>query len=329
MHIPDIVPIAEPSLAQHLQHLINQKTKPLGSLGKLEQLAQQIGLILQNPQPPALHAHALIFAADHGVMDEQVSAFPQSVTWQMVENFLAGGAAINVFAKQNNCGLQIVDAGVKHDFGVRDGLLDRKIAYGSQNLARQAAMTSAQCEQALQAGMEIVASLNCHVLLLGEMGIGNTTVASALMHKITALPLAQCVGAGTGVDSAGIAHKQQVIARAMQTHQTASSALEILACLGGFEVAMMVGAILAAAHARKIIVIDGFIVSSALLVARLLQPAVQDYCVFAHCSDESGHRAMLNYMQADPLLALNLRLGEGSGAALALPLLHASRNFLV
>ncbi len=329
MQIPDIASIAAPKLAQALHNLINQKTKPLGSLGKLEKLALQIGLILQNEQPPPLQAHMLIFAADHGVMAENVSAFPQSVTWQMVENFLAGGAAINVFARQNGCTLQIVDAGVKHDFGERAGLLDRKIAYGSQNLAQQAAMTAAQCEQAMQAGMDLVADVPANLLAFGEMGIGNTTVASALMHKITGVPLAQCVGAGTGLDSAGIAHKQQVLARAMQTHASASSALEILASLGGFEIAMMVGAMLAAAKARKIILIDGFIVSSALLVARMLQPAVQDYCVFAHCSDESGHRAMLDYLQAEPLLALDLRLGEGSGAALALPLLYAARNFLV
>lgn len=333
MLIPELIPelpsLTNAAFAAQLQNIINHKTKPLGSLGRLEPLALQIGLITESLAPPALQASLLIFAADHGVMDENVSAFPQSVTWQMVENFLAGGAAVNVFARQNGCALQIIDAGVKHDFGVRAGLIDKKIAYASQNLAQQAAMTPAQCLRAIQAGIELVGSVESQVIAFGEMGIGNTTVASALMHKITGLPLAQCVGAGTGLDAGGIAHKQQVLERAMLLHADVREPLAILAALGGFEIAMMVGAMLAAAKARKLIVIDGFIVSSALLVARLLQPAIQEYCVFAHCSDESGHRAMLDYLQAQPLFNLGMRLGEGSGAALALPLLHAARNFLV
>lgn len=329
MLIPEVSSLSNATLAAQLQHIISHKTKPTGSLGRLEQLALQIGLLTGSLMPPVLQASMLIFAADHGVMDENVSAYPQSVTWQMVENFLAGGAAVNVFARQNACALQIIDAGVKYDFGVRVGLIDKKVAYGSQNFALQAAMTPSQCAQALQAGIELVAGVESHVIGFGEMGIGNTTVASALMQKITGLPLAQCVGAGTGLDAAGIAHKQHVLARALQLHANEEEPLAILAALGGFEIAMMVGAMLAAAKARKLIVIDGFIVTSAMLVARMLQPAVQEYCVFAHCSDESGHRAMLDFLQVQPLLSLGMRLGEGSGAVLALPLLHAARNFLV
>ena len=326
--VPNIIALNDQHLHAQLQQLIDQKTKPPGSLGRLESLALQLGMIQNTAQPSLTVPAIVVFAADHGVMEENVSAFPQSVTWQMVENFLAGGAAINVFARQNQAQLQIVDAGVKHEFGARDGLLDRKIAWGSQNFVRQAAMSEAQCVQALQAGMQIARDVRGNLLGLGEMGIGNTTVAAALMQKLTGLPLAQCVGAGTGLSPAGIDHKQAVIARALQTHAAASTGLEILACLGGFEIAMMVGAILAAAQARKVILIDGFIVTSALLVAHKIAPQVLDYCVFAHCSDESGHARMLSHLGVRPLLALDLRLGEGSGAALALPLLHAACNFL-
>ncbi|MBI3229340.1 MAG: nicotinate-nucleotide--dimethylbenzimidazole phosphoribosyltransferase [Burkholderiales bacterium] len=327
--VPAISSIVQPALQAQLQALIDHKTKPPGSLGQLESLALQIGLVCQSTQPAALQPSAFIFAADHGVMAENVSAFPQSVTWQMVENFLAGGAAINVFARQHACPLQIIDAGVNHVFAARSALLDRKIAMGSKNLACEAAMSALECEQALLAGMALVAESPANVLILGEMGIGNTTVASALMQKITDLPLALCVGAGTGLAPAGVAHKQAVLARALALHAQVSEPLEILAHLGGFEIAMMVGAMLQAASMRKLILIDGFIVTSALLVARLLAPQVQEYCVFAHCSDESGHRAMLDFLGAQPLLTLGLRLGEGSGAMLALPLLQAARNFLV
>lgn len=326
--IPTIPPTHNPTLAQALADCINQKTKPPGSLGQLEQLGHQIGLIQASIQP-GLHDPAIIvFAGDHGVVAENISAFPQEVTWQMVENFLAKGAAINVFARQHGIALHIVDAGVKHDFGVRAGLLDRKIAAGTHNFAQQPAMSAQQCASALEHGMALVASLPGNVLGFGEMGIGNTTAAAALMHTLTGIAVADCVGAGTGLDAPGVLHKQQVIQRALALHGPIHPPLDLLATYGGFEMAMMVGAMLAGAAQRKVLLIDGFICTSALLVAARLQPAILDYCVFAHCSDENGHRAMLNFLQAKPLLQLNLRLGEGTGAALAWPLLQAAVNFM-
>lgn len=330
--IPSLPSIFDSKLAQNLQVAIDQKTKPPGSLGMLEQLAQQIGLIVKNPQPQIIDPTIFIFAADHGVVAEQISAYPQCVTWQMVENFLASGAAINVFAQQNGARLCVVDAGVNHDFGARDNLIDRKIAHGSANFAQTPAMQLAQCEQALLAGQALMADCPGNVVGFGEMGIGNTTASAALMHLLTDLPLSACVGSGTGLDNQGVQHKQQVIANAIALHRAQgtvlSTPLEILACFGGFEIAMMIGAMLEAARLRKVLLIDGFIVSTALLVACRMQPTILEYCVFSHCSAELGHQHLLAHLSAQPLLALNLRLGEGTGCALALPLLEAAVNFL-
>lgn len=328
MFLPHIPSTRDVALAKDLQLLIDDKTKPLGSLGVLEFVAMQIGLIQQTTRPQVQQPVILVFAGDHGVVAENISAYPQSVTWQMVENFLQQGAAINVFARQNNCALQVIDAGVNHVFGAPPGLIDRKVAAGTQNFAVQAAMSAAQCEQAMAAGMALVDELNADVIGFGEMGIGNTTSAAAIMHKITGIPLAECVGAGTGLAAAGILHKQQVIARAVAHHAEVTTPLEILQTFGGFEIAMIAGAMLKAAERRMVLLIDGFIVSSALLVAARLQPSILDYCIFSHCSDEHGHRRMLQHLEARPLMQLDLRLGEGTGSALALPLLQAAVNFL-
>ncbi|HEX8610436.1 MAG TPA: nicotinate-nucleotide--dimethylbenzimidazole phosphoribosyltransferase [Telluria sp.] len=328
MRLPDILSTHDPLLASELTQAIDNKTKPLGSLGALETLARQIGLIQQTTRV-ALHKPAiLVFAADHGVVAEGVSAYPQSVTWQMVENFLSKGAAINVFARQNGCALQIIDAGVNHDFGKRVALMDCKVARGTANFAQQPAMSWAECAAALAHGMRIVGNLEGNVIGFGEMGIGNTTAAAALMHKLTGVPVADCVGAGTGLSPEGVLHKQAVIEAAVALHGEMSEPLDILATFGGFEIAMIVGAMLKAAERRMVLLIDGFIVSSALLVAARMQPAILDYCVFSHCSDEAGHARMLEHFNARPLLNLGLRLGEGTGCALALPLLHAAVNFL-
>jgi nicotinate-nucleotide--dimethylbenzimidazole phosphoribosyltransferase len=328
MNIPAIPHTHDAVLSDALDAAIVNKTKPPGSLGMLESLARQIGLIQRTAQPAITEPALIVFAGDHGVVAEGISAYPQSVTWQMVENFLAGGAAINVFARQNDCALHIVDAGVNHDFGKRDGLIDRKVAPGTRNFAHEPAMTSEQCAQAMQHGAELVATLPGNVLGFGEMGIGNTTAATAIMHAITHLPIEQCVGAGTGLTSDGILHKQKVVQRAVAQHVAMQSPLEILATFGGFEIAMIAGAMLAAAERRMVLLIDGFIVTSALLVAARLQPSILDYCVYSHCSDEHGHRQMLSHLGARPLLQLSLRLGEGTGSALALPLLHAAVNFV-
>jgi nicotinate-nucleotide--dimethylbenzimidazole phosphoribosyltransferase len=328
MDIPVIHSTYDAALSAALDAAVNNKTKPLGSLGMLESIAKQIGLIQGTAQPQLVAPAIIIFAGDHGIVAENVSAYPQSVTWQMVENFLAQGAAINVFARQNGCALHIVDAGVNHEFGLREGLINRKIGAGTANFAKEPAMTRQQCEMAMQQGAELVYSLEGNVVGFGEMGIGNTTAAAAIMHKMTGIAVAECVGAGTGLAAAGIVHKQNVVRNAISRHAQAAAPLDVLATFGGFEIAMIAGAMLAAAERRKILLVDGFIVTSALLVAARLQPAILDYCLFAHCSDEQGHRHMLDYLGAKPLLQLGLRLGEGTGGALALPLVHAAVNFL-
>ena len=328
MHLPHIPPIVDPILAAMLDQAISSKTKPPGSLGALETLARQVGLIQQSVDVTVRAPAIIVFAADHGVVAEGISAYPQSVTWQMVENFLAGGAAINVFARQSGCALQVVDAGVNHDFGPRDGLVDCKVAMGTANFALHSAMSGAQCAQAMEHGMRLVRRLEGNVIGFGEMGIGNTTAAAALMHKLTGVPVAHCVGAGTGLAPDGVLHKQSVIEAAVARHAGVSAPLDILATFGGFEIAMIAGAMLAAAEKRMVVLVDGFIVTSALLVAARLQPALLDYCVFSHCSDEQGHRRMLAHLDARPLLNLGLRLGEGTGCALALPLLGAAVAFL-
>ncbi len=328
MHIPQIKATADLALSDALDAAINNKTKPLGSLGQLEVLAKQLGLIQKSTRPVVSKPAILVFAGDHGVVAEGVSAYPQSVTWQMVENFLANGAAINVFARQNGCELHVVDAGVNHDFGRRAGLISRKVGYGTRNFAVQPAMTREECSTAMRHGMDLIGALKGNVVGFGEMGIGNTSAAAALMHKLTAVPVTSCVGAGAGLSEGGIAHKRDVIDRAVRLHAHAEDPLEVLAAFGGFEIAMMAGAMLAAAERGMVLLIDGFIVTSALLVAARLQPAILDYCVFSHCSDEQGHRQMLESLKVRPLLQLGMRLGEGSACALALPLLHSAVNFL-
>jgi nicotinate-nucleotide--dimethylbenzimidazole phosphoribosyltransferase len=328
MHIPQIHPTNDMALASALDARINNKTKPLGSLGMLESIAKQIGMIQQTTQPQLTLPAILVFAGDHGIVAENVSAYPQSVTWQMVENFLAQGAAINVFARQNQCALHIIDAGVNHDFGSRAALLNRKVAHGTRNFAHESAMTKDECACALEHGIELVSTLDSNVVGFGEMGIGNTTAAAAIMHKLTGIPVAECVGAGTGLSMDGVLNKQCVIERAVAHHSGIADPLDVLSTFGGFEIAMMVGAMLTAAERRMVLLIDGFIVTSALMVAARLQPSILDYCVFSHCSDENGHQKMLQHLGARPLLQLNLRLGEGTGCALALPLLHAAVNFM-
>jgi nicotinate-nucleotide--dimethylbenzimidazole phosphoribosyltransferase len=323
-----IRPTANPDIHALLERAIANKTKPPGSLGALEGIALQLGMIQQSVAVELRQPTILVFAGDHGVVAEGISLYPQDVTWQMVENFLAGGAAINVFARQAGCALQVVDAGVNHDFAPRAQLTDRKVGRGTANFAKQAAMSAAECATAMEHGMQIVAALEGNVVGFGEMGIGNTTAAAALMHKLTGVPVADCVGAGTGLSSDGIRHKQQVIEAALALHAGVDDPLAVLATFGGFEIAMIAGAMLKAAERRMVLLIDGFIVTSALLVAAKIAPAILDYCVFSHCSDENGHRRMLAHLQAKPLLNLGLRLGEGTGCALALPLLHASVAFL-
>lgn len=326
--------VAAPNQAiqQALLHKINHKTKPLGALGMLESVALQIGLIQQTLTPKLIAPTMLVFVGDHDIVEAGVSPYPQAVTAQMVLNFLQGGAAINVFTSQNNMALRVIDAGVNYRFAPNPDLIDAKIALGTRNYMVEPAMTKAQFELALQRGATIVDAQKesgCNVFGFGEMGIGNTSSASCMMSVLCQLPIEQCVGRGTGLDDAGLAHKVQVLKQAIAQHQVSSdNAAQVLATFGGFEIAMMVGAMLQAAARQCTLLIDGFITTAALLVAAQLQPNVVHYCVFSHCSDEAGHQKMLDFLNVKPLLRMDLRLGEGTGAALAYPLVQAAVNFL-
>lgn len=328
--VPAIADITDTPLTARLQHLLDNKTKPLGSLGRLEALALRIGEVLGTEAPVLTQPQMLVCAGDHGLAAKGVSAFPSDVTWQMVENFLAGGAAVSVLARQHGLQLTVVDCGVARPIVARDTalgaprLLVRKVAPGTQDASVGPAMEPEQCAQALLNGIEVVRSLPGNALLLGEMGIANTSVASLLLARVVGLPLADVTGAGTGLDAAGIERKRAVLQQALDANAEATTPLAALAALGGYEVATLVGAVLQAALERRVIVVDGFITSAAVLVASRLQPAVLQRCVFAHRSGERGHGLMLQQMQAEPLLDLGLRLGEGSGAALAWPLLPSA-----
>jgi nicotinate-nucleotide--dimethylbenzimidazole phosphoribosyltransferase len=314
-----------------LQTKIDKKTKPLGALGQLESLALQIGLCQNTLTPRLNNPCILIFAGDHGIVESGVSAYPQIVTAQMVANFLSGGAAISVFARQHHLELLIVDAGVNADLASHPKLIAAKMGKGTLNFLRHPAMTPETCRQAMQAGAELVLQRydkGCNCIGFGEMGIGNTSSAALLMHCLTAIPLAQCVGRGTGLNDDQLQNKLVVLQQALNQHNGLTEPLEVLATFGGFEIAMMVGAYLKAAECSMLIMVDGFIASTALLVASKLYPQVPDYCVFSHVSNEQGHHALLDQFNAKPLLNMDLRLGEGSGIALAYPLLQSAVLFL-
>ena len=328
--LPLIEPTANAALAARLQHTIDHKTKPLGALGQLEALALQLGLIQRSESPALVQPQMVVFAADHGIAAEGVSAFPQAVTTQMVANMLAGGAAINVFARQHGFALQVVDAGVAADLSAHPQLLARKIAYGTKNICLEPAMTRDQAEAALSAGMAVLQSLPGNVVAFGEMGIANTSPAALLLVRLTGASVVEATGRGTGLDDAQLLHKQVVLERALLRHP-ATEPLDVLgelAALGGFEIAMMAGAMLQAASERRVVLVDGFIAGAAALVACQLAPAVRDYLVFCHRSAETGHRRLLAQLDARPLLELDLRLGEGTGALLAWPLVVSAAAFL-
>lgn len=314
-------------LQASLQSKLDRKTKPQGSLGRLESLALQLGLIQQTLTPVLHKPSMVVFAGDHGLAAAGVSPFPQAVTAQMVLNFLAGGAAINVLCQSFGVELTVVNAGVNADFPVHPQLINAPLGRGTANSLLEPAMTMPQLDAALQQGAEIVAAkakAGCSVIGFGEMGIANSSAAALLLAHLCALPLSTCVGRGTGLDDAGLLHKTRILEQVLRRHANVADPLEALAAFGGFEIAMMVGAYLAAAENGLLIVVDGFIASAALLVASRLYPAVLEYCVFAHQSEENGHRALLRELKAEPLLNLELRLGEGSGAVLAFPLLQAA-----
>lgn len=322
--MPSFVDLRASDWAQRLQHKLDNKTKPKGSLGRLEHLAIQIGSILGTDTPALQQPQLVVFAGDHGLAQHGVSAYPSDVTWQMVSNFLSGGAAVSVLARQYGIQLHVADCGVNHHFEPTDGLINCKVALGTADVLQGPAMTMEQCHQALSNGQQIVQRLQGNALLLGEMGIGNTSAASLIMACLTQTLIEQCTGAGTGLDEAGIQRKQAILAQALAANAQAHEPLDVLAAFGGFEIATMVGAVLQAASENRIIVVDGFIATSAVLVAAALQPMVLQRCIFAHRSGEHGHTRMLNALGVQPVLDLQLRLGEGSGAALVWPLLQSA-----
>jgi nicotinate-nucleotide--dimethylbenzimidazole phosphoribosyltransferase len=327
------------SLRDQLQYQINNKTKPLGALGRLEEIALQLGFIQGTLHPQLNKPHIVVFAADHGIAATGlVNPYPQSVTAQMVLNFITGGAAINVFCRQHNLGLTVVDAGVNFDFDTTlplGKLISRKIGHGTRNYLEEPAMTAQQAASAIEAGKEVVAGLaaqGCNCIGFGEMGIGNTSSASLIMSYITGIAVEECAGRGTGVNDQQLEKKKDTLQEVFRRHLPAIAAdpspQVILKQVGGYEIAMLTGAYLKAAELGMVILVDGFITTAALLLARLMDNRITDNCIFSHCSGENGHAKMLEYLGAEPLLQLGMRLGEGTGAAMAYPLVQSAANFL-
>lgn len=322
-----IKPLDESAQAQ-AQTRQNQLTKPPGSLGALEGLAIRLAAMQSTHKPYMHQAWISVFAADHGLAEAGVSAFPQQVTAQMVQNFIAGGAAITVLARQHQAQFEVVDVGVKADFASQPGLVMDKVGYGTANTLTQAAMTQAECQQALAVGKRAAerayqAGTSCFIA--GEMGIANTASSSLLLACMMQTEIAPLVGAGTGLDSAGVEHKIEILKQVLDVHASSlkqADPLDILACVGGFEIAALAGAYLRCAQLGLPVLVDGAITTSAALVANAIAPQAKDWWIFSHLSVEPAHQIALNFLGVKPLLQLDLRLGEGSGAALAWPLLQ-------
>lgn len=321
-------------LEKQLRDKINGKTKPLGALGYLEEIALRIGLIQETLTPQLKDPHIVVFAGDHGIAREGVSAYPQEVTYQMVMNFVHGGAAINVFCRQHGIVVKVVDAGVNFDFSLDLNLIHAKIAKGTQSFLTEKAMTRRQCEDALAKGAAIVQDIfrgGCNVIGFGEMGIGNTSSASVLMSQLCHIPVEECVGRGTGLDNAQMRCKVEILKRAIARHKDIAATEDVVALLatfGGFEIVMMCAAMLQAAELKMILMVDGFIATTAFLAAYHMCPAVKDYAFFCHQSDEYGHIRVLQFLEVRPVVSLGMRLGEGTGAAVAYPILKSAVNFL-
>ena len=316
------------ALDDAIRRAIDSKTKPLGALGMVEALAAQIARIQGTLTPRLERCRLILFAGDHGIAGEGVSAYPQAVTRQMVANFLAGGAAANVFARANGVDVRVVDAGVAGDPMDAPGLVVRRIAGGTRNFAVEPAMTAEQCDAALGAGEALGGEVAADAAAFGEMGIANTSSATLIAHKLTGAPLDTLIGRGTGLDDEGLAHKGAVLARAAARTADRLDARAALREYGGFEIVMMAGAMVGAARAGAVVLVDGFIASAAALAAVGLAPALRDYLIFAHRSAEQGHRTILEALDARPLLDFDMRLGEGTGALVAWPIVRCAAAML-
>ena len=313
------------SLKKAIQQKIDNLNKPKGSLGRLEELAMQICLIQQTLEPSLDHPCHLLFGGDHGIEREGVSVSPREITWQQMINFTRGGGGVNMFCRQHGFKLRIVDVGVDYDLSDIDGIISRKIARGTKNFLYEPAMSKAEFDQAMKVGSEMVDECiaeGCQILSIGEMGIANTSPSSIWMHLFGNIPLEDCIGAGAGLDTPGIKHKYEVLNKAVERFKADS--FEPLSYFGGFEMIAAIGAMLRAAEKRLVILVDGFIMTACALAAIRLHPETKDYMIFTHCGDESGHKKMLDIIGAKPLLHLGLRLGEGTGALCAFPIVDSA-----
>jgi nicotinate-nucleotide--dimethylbenzimidazole phosphoribosyltransferase len=318
------------SMLAAIQEKIDNLNKPKGSLGRLEELAMQICLIQQTLEPSLAHPCHLLLGGDHGIEREGVSVSPREITWQQMINFTRGGGGVNMFCRQHGFKLRIVDVGVDYDFSDVDGIIDRKIARGTKNFLYEPAMSEEEFDRAIQIGSDLVDDCiaeGCRILSIGEMGIGNTSPSSIWMSIFGDIPLKNCIGAGAGLDNDGIRHKYEVLSKALKNYQASihqPSTISHLTYFGGFEMISAIGVMLRAAEHHLIILIDGFIMTACAIAAIRLYPAAQDYMIFTHCGDESGHKMMLDIVDARPLLHLGLRLGEGTGALCAFPIIDSA-----
>ena len=318
------------SLRDAIKDKIDNLNKPKGSLGLLETLAEQICLIQQTLTPTLQHPCHLLFGGDHGIEREGVSVSPRDVTWQQMINFTRGGGGVNMFCRQHGFTLYIIDMGVDHDLTAYTDILNRKIAHGTKNFLYEPAMTEAQFNQAIETGCELVDRCHqdgCNIICMGEMGIANTSPSSIWMHLFGSIPLDECIGAGAGLNNPGLQHKREVLHKAVAhyiAHSDKENKLEPLLYFAGFEMAGAIGAMLRAAELKMTVMVDGFIMSACMLAASQLYPEVLHYAVFGHCGDESGHKRMLGLMHATPLLQLGMRLGEGTGALCAYPIIESA-----
>ena len=328
------------SLQAAIQAKIDNLNKPKGSLGRLEKLAMQVCLVQQTLEPSLAHPCHLLLGGDHGIEREGVSVSPREVTWQQMINFTRGGGGVNMFCRQHGFKLRIVDVGVDYIFNEElrmknEEFFDRKIARGTKNFLYEPAMSEEEFDQAIAVGVDLVddcVAEGCRVLSIGEMGIANTSPSSIWMHLFGNIPLAECIGAGAGLDTPGIRHKYEVLSQAVGNWQLAVStnpeltanSEKLIAYFGGFEMVAAIGAMLRAAEQHLVILVDGFIMTACAIAAIRLYPASQDYMIFTHCGDESGHKRMLDIVGAKPLLHLGLRLGEGTGALCAFPIVDSA-----
>lgn len=318
------------SLEAAIQEKIDNLNKPKGALGRLEEIAMQVCLIQQSLSPSLAHPCHLLFGGDHGIEREGVSVSPREVTWQQMKNFTHGGGGVNMFCRQHGFKLRIIDVGVDYDLSSVKGIINRKIGRGTKNFLYEPAMSEAEFDQAIQVGSELVDDCiaeGCKILSIGEMGIANTSPSSIWMSLFGNIPLAECIGAGAGLNKPGIQHKYEILSKALnryQINETHPTKITPLRYFGGFEMIAAIGALLRAAEQHLIILIDGFIMTACAAAAILLYPTAKDYMIFTHCGDESGHKLMLDMLGAKPLLHLGLRLGEGTGALCTYPIIDSA-----